>query len=146
MQDIITREIIINATKERVYDAIANPEQLVLWFPETLEGDCQIGARPIFGFGSQGKNQVYIVDARPHDYFAFRWRPGSGHFLGDVLTVANTLVEFHIEEQAAKKCKVTLTESGFAKLPAELMETAFRQNSGGWDFMVGRLVNYFDTV
>lgn len=143
MQNVIKREIVIKASKERIYDAIADPAQVVLWFPETLEGDYKVGAQPIFGFGEHGKNQLYIVDAQPHEYFAYRWVPGSSHFLGDVLSVKNTLVEFRIEEQGADACKLTLSESGFADLPAAVMEEAFKQNSGGWDFMLDRLGKYF---
>lgn len=143
MQDTIHREIKINARKERVYDAIANPEKVVLWFPNTVEGSYKVGERPILGFGEHGKNQIYIVDARPYEYFAYRWVPGSNHFEGDVLTVPNTLVEFRIEEVEEGTCKVTLTESGFAKLPVELAEDSFKQNSGGWEFMLGRLETYF---
>lgn len=144
MQDVIRREITINAPRERVYDAIANPELVVKWFPETLEGRYEVGQRPVFGFGAHGKNQVYIVEARPHSYFAFRWVPGSNHFLGDVLSVKNTLVEFTLEETGDGACKVVLTESGFAALPAEVMEASFEQNCRGWDFMLGRLGKYFE--
>jgi len=146
MQDIIQREIIIKATKERIYDAIANPEQVVMWFPETLEGNYKVGEQSIFGFGEHGRNQVYIVDARPHEYFAYRWVPGANHFLGDVLSVPNTLVEFRIQEESEGLCKVTLTESGFEELPIEIKEEAFKQNTGGWDFMLGRLVKYFEAA
>ncbi len=146
MQDMIKREITINATKERIYEAIANPEQVTKWFPETLEGRYAVGEQPIFGFGEHGKNQICIIAAQPYEYFAFRWVPGASHYLGDVLSVPNTLVEFRIEEQAEGSCKVTLTESGFADLPRELMEAAFEQNSGGWDFMLGRLMKYFETA
>ncbi len=143
MQNVIRREITISAPAERVYAAIADPEKVVRWFPETLEGEYSVGKQPVFGFGEHGRNQVYIVDARPHEYFAYRWVPGANHFLGDVLSVKTTLVEFRIEEQPDDTCKVTLTESGFAELPKEIMEDAFRQNSGGWDFMLGRLVKLF---
>jgi len=144
MQNTIQREIMINASKERVYEAIANPEQVTKWFPETIEGDYKVGENPIFGFGDHGRNQVCIVAAQPHEYFAYRWVPGANNFLGDVLTVPNTLVEFRIAQQDDGACKVTLTESGFADLPAEMMEAAFRQNSGGWDFMLDRFKKYFE--
>ena len=146
MQDIIQREIIIKATKDRIYNAIASPEQVVLWFPETLEGNYKVGEQPIFGFGEHGRNQVYIVAARPYEYFAYRWVPGANHFLGDVLSVPNTLVEFRIQEESEGLCKVTLTESGFEKLPIEVKEEAFKQNTGGWDFMLNRLVKYFEVT
>lgn len=146
MQDMIKREIFINANKEKVFDAIANPEKVVLWFPDTLEGNYGVGGQPIMGFDGHGKNQVYIVAAKPYTYFAYRWVPGATQFLGDVLSTTTTLVEFHIEEQNKGSCKVTLTESGFTDLPTEIMEDAFRQNSGGWDFMLDRLVKYVDSA
>ena len=144
MQDVIQREITINASKERIYAAISDPAQLTRWFPETIEGKLEVGEQPIFGFGEHGRNQVCIMAARPHEYFAYRWVPGANHYLGNVLEVPNTLVEFRIAEETGGRCKVTLTECGFAGLPAELMESAYRQNSGGWDFMIGRLVKYFE--
>lgn len=144
MQDTIQREVTINASKKRIYEAIANPEQVTKWFPETLEGSYTVGEQPIFGFGDHGKNRICIIAAQPHEYFAYRWVPGANHYLGDVLKVPNTLVEFRITEQADGTCKVTLTESGFANLPRELMESAFNQNSAGWDFMLGRLEKYFE--
>lgn len=54
MQNTIQREITINASQERVYEAIANPDQVTKWFPETVEGDYIVGKYPIFGFGSHG--------------------------------------------------------------------------------------------
>ncbi|MCB0414163.1 MAG: SRPBCC family protein [Bdellovibrionales bacterium] len=143
MQNEIRREITINADKEKIYAAISDPDKVILWFPETLEGKYQVGQQPIFGFGDHGRNQVYVEDAKPFHYFSYRWVPGASHYLGDVLSVPNTLVEFHIEELAENKCKVTLVESGFASLPAETIEGSFNQNSKGWDFMLGRLEKLF---
>ncbi len=145
MQDSIKREITISSSKERIYEAIANPEMVTQWFPETLEGNYAVGEQPVFGFGEHGKSQVCVVAAQPYEYFAYRWVPGAHHFLGDVLSVPNTLVEFRIEEQADGSCKVLLTESGFAALPADTVEAAFKQNSGGWEFMLGRLQKLFET-
>lgn len=36
MQDTIRREVSIKASKEKIYDAIANPEKVVLWFPDSV--------------------------------------------------------------------------------------------------------------
>jgi uncharacterized protein YndB with AHSA1/START domain len=143
MKDTITREIIIKASKERVYNAITDPEQIVLWFPNTIEGTLNVGDRPIFGFGEHGKNQIYVEATKPYDYFAYRWIPGSNHFEGDVLTKPNTLVEFRLEESNGVT-KITMTESGFASLPAEVADESFKQNSGGWEYMLGRLETLFN--
>lgn len=144
MQNTIQREITVKASKERIYEAIANPEQVTQWFPESLEGRYEVGEQPIFGFGDHGKTQICVIAAQPHEYFAYRWVPGANHFLGDVLGVPNTLVEFRIATLKDGICKVTLTESGFDDLPTEMMEAAFKQNSGGWDFMLERLQKYFE--
>lgn len=146
MQDVIRREILINAPREKVYDAIANPELVVRWFPETIDGRYAVGEQPVFGFGDHGKNQVCIVAAEPHEYFAYRWVPGANHFLGDVMKTDNTLVEFRLSEMDDGSCKVVLTESGFASLPASLRQAALGQNSAGWDFMLGRLVKTFENT
>lgn len=144
MLNTIKREITINASKQKIYDAITDPDKVTKWFPSTIEGDYSVGNQPILGFGDHGKNQIYIVDAKPHEYFAYRWLPGANNFLGDVLSIKNTLVEFLIEEVSSSSCKVTLTESGFTDLPEEIMQDAFKQNSGGWDFMLGRLITYLN--
>jgi uncharacterized protein YndB with AHSA1/START domain len=142
MQDSIKREITINAIKERVYTAITDPTQIITWFPDAIEGELKTGEQPLFVFEGNGKGQTYIEAVQPHDYFAFRWIPGGSDFVGDVRSVPNTLVEFRIEETDGVS-KVTMTESGFAKFPAEMAQKSFEMNSGGWDFMFGRLEKKF---
>ncbi|HEX5794028.1 MAG TPA: SRPBCC domain-containing protein [Rheinheimera sp.] len=143
MQNIIQRELTINATAERIYNAIAMPEQVVKWFPDKVEGDYQVGGQPVFSFGTEHQSSVYIEAANPHHYFAYRWVPGGNNFTGDVLSVPNTLVEFRITELAPGRCQVSLTETGFADLPAEIAASSLKQNTNGWDFMLGRLQQFF---
>ena len=138
MQDVIKREITIKAPQATVYAAITDPTQIVSWFPTTIEGTLKVGDRPVLGFGEHGKNQIYVESAKPHEYFAYRWIPGSNNFKGDVLSKPNTLVEFRLTESNGTTT-VTMTESGFASLPAEVAAESFKQNSGGWDYMLGRL-------
>ena len=139
MQDSIQREISIRATKQRVYEHIADAKKVVLWFPEAVEGDYAKGGQPVLSFGEYGKSRIYIVDAKPYDYFAYRWVPGSSHLTTDVLKEKTTLVEFRIRETGSGDCVVTMTESGFSALPKEVVEESFKQNTEGWDLMLGRL-------
>jgi uncharacterized protein YndB with AHSA1/START domain len=138
MQNVIKREVTIHAPKERVYQAIADVDQITKWFPDGIEGKLAVGERPILNFGEFGKSQIFVEAAEPHEYFAYRWIPGAGGFLGDVLTQANTLVEFRIKESDGVST-LTLTETGFATMPAKIAEERFNQNSGGWDYMLDRL-------
>jgi uncharacterized protein YndB with AHSA1/START domain len=59
------------------------------------------------------------------------------------MKVPNTLVEFFLEEMGTET-KVIVKESGFASLPASVAEDSFKQNSGGWEYMIGRLQKLFD--
>ncbi len=142
MQNEIKREILINASQERVYSAIADPKQVVMWFPESIEGNYQVGEQVAFNFDECGKSQVYVEDAKPHEYFAYRWVPGASPYSGDVLLVPNTLVEFYVEALSANSCKVTLIESGFAQLPIEVIEASYKGNVEGWDFMLDKLAMF----
>lgn len=139
MKDTITREITVKAPKERVYKAITDPAEITNWFPDKIEGTLEVGQRPVFMFTSVNhKTSIYVEAAKPFEYFAYRWVPGSKGIVGDVLKVPNTLVEFFIEEMG-QETKVTVKESGFASLPAAVAEESFNQNSGGWEHMIGRL-------
>ena len=142
MNDQIRKEIQIEASREKVFHAISNPEKVVLWFPETLEGKYEVGEQAVFGFGEQGKAQILVVDSKPYSYFSYRWVPGANHFLGDLTQTQTTLVEFQIEEISENSCKLILTESGFNSIPEKIRSDAFKQNSGGWDFMLGRLSDF----
>src|SRR6202451_1587144 len=139
MQDTIVREITVKASKERVYKAITDPKEIITWFPDAIEGGTlEVGQQPVFFFsGENHRAQTHIEAARPFDYFAYRWVARSGAF-DDILTMPNTLVEFLIEELEAGT-KVTVRESGFASLPPEEAQKYLDQNSGGWEYMMGRL-------
>jgi len=138
VQDAIQKEIIINAPQQKVYEAITDPAKIVAWFPDAIEGTLKAGDSPILDFGEHGKNQIYVETATPYEYFSYRWIPGSKHFIGNVLDETNTLVEF-VLEAVENGTKVTLKESGFATLPADVREQKFADNNGGWDYMLGRL-------
>jgi uncharacterized protein YndB with AHSA1/START domain len=145
MQDTIEREITVRASKERVYNAIKDPAQIVVWFPDKVEGTMEVGDTPIFDFGDYGKSRVYIAAADPYDYFAYRWIPGHidfpKGFLGDVLSEPNTLVEFRLTEVPGGTM-VKLKESGFASLPPPMDAKKFEENNGGWDIMMDLLGKY----
>ncbi len=142
MQDIITKEIIVKANKERVYAVITDPTQIISWFPDKVEGTLEVGQRTTLIFSEENhRSEIYVEAATLYTYFSYRWVPGGkGNEGVDVLTVPNTLVEFFIEEQEGGT-KVTVKESGFTSLPPEVVEQSFNQNSGGWVYMIGRLEN-----
>lgn len=142
MQDTIEQQITIKATKEKVYEAIADPSKITSWFPDRIEGKLDVGEQPFFDFGEHGKTQILVVATKPHHYFAYRWVPGASIFKGDVKKAKTTLVEFKITESNGVST-VTMTESGFSKIPADVAELSFKQNTNGWSFMLDRLEKLF---
>lgn len=142
MQDKIERQITINASKEQVYNAIADPSQITSWFPDGIEGTLEEGDEPVLNFGEHGKTQILVVATKPHDYFAYRWVPGGNQFTGDIKEAKTTLVEFKLTETDGTTT-LTMTESGFTKLPVEMAEPSFKQNTDGWVYMLGRLEKKF---
>ncbi len=142
VKDSIEKEIVVKASQESVYEAVTNPEKIVAWFPNGVEGALEVGQQALFDFGNSGKVRVYIESAKPHEYFAYRWVPGRGNYVGDVLAVPNTLVEFTIQP-VSNGTKVTLKETGFASLPAETKVGQFEDNTNGWAIMLDRLSKLF---
>jgi len=138
MQNVITREITVKANAQQVYKAITDPEQIIKWFPDEVEGSLKVGQQAIFTFNGHGESSMLVVDAKPFEYFAYRWIPGSANRVDDLTTVQTTLVEFRLADLGTGT-KVTLTESGFASLPAEMAEKSFTENLGGWGYMMSRL-------
>ncbi|MBI4911171.1 MAG: SRPBCC domain-containing protein [Acidobacteria bacterium] len=147
MRDSIEKEIIVRASKERVYAALTTPEQFVKWFALGVEGTFEAGEHPVLDFGEYGKFRILVVAADPVDYFAYRCVPGSMFcpqgFLGEVLEHPNTLVEFRLEAVPGGT-KVHLRESGIASLPPEFIEQTLKGNEDGWTFMIGRLEAYLN--
>lgn len=140
MQDKVEKEITIRASRERVFNAIIDPAQIVMWFPDAVEGKIQEGQQPIFEFEGYGRYSVHVVKIQPHDYFAYRWVQtlDSEGFIGDVLGRANTLVEFHLREEGVATV-VKVTETGFAGLPELVGKQKLADNTSGWEYMIRRL-------
>jgi uncharacterized protein YndB with AHSA1/START domain len=145
MQDEIVREIIVKANKEKVYGALTDIGQLTKWFPDIVEeGTLEVGQQPVFIFSKWNhKTRIFVEAAKPFEYFSYRWVPGGVGTLEDVRTQENTLVEFFIEEVGGET-KVTVKESGFSKLPAEIAQERFTQNSGGWQTVMASFEKYLN--
>ena len=46
----IFHDITIQASPERVFQAVSDPKELVNWWPQKCSGDCELGARLNFFF------------------------------------------------------------------------------------------------
>ncbi len=67
----------------------------------------------------------------PESYFSYTWHPYAIEPGVDYSEETPTLVEFTLEDVAGDTL-LTVTESGFAKLPAHRRDEALRMNENGW--------------
>ncbi len=67
----------------------------------------------------------------PEKLFSYNWHPYAIEPDVDYSKEPSTLVEFRLEK-IENGTLLTVTESGFSKLPAERRSEAFRMNDRGW--------------
>jgi uncharacterized protein YndB with AHSA1/START domain len=79
------------------------------------------------------KGAVFCTVERiePEHYFSFRWIPYAIDAETDPQNEPTTLVEFRLEK-VAEGTLLTITESGFDRVPPHRRERAFRMNDHGW--------------
>lgn len=136
--DRIERSILINASRERVWQALSDAEQFGTWFGADLKGQAfAAGQRtrgPITHPGYEHILFEAVIDRiEPPTLLSYRWHPYAVDAAIDYTAEEPTLVTFTLEDGPGNGTLLTVVESGFDKLPPHRRLEAFRMNSGGWD-------------
>ena len=87
------------------------------------------------------KWEAVIQKIEPERLFSFTWHPYAVDPNVDYSKEPSTLVEFRLEK-TAKGTLLTVTESGFDKIPSHRRIEAFRMNEGGWTEQVKNIAVY----
>ncbi len=146
--DRIEKQIDLKAPRERVWRAIASAKEFGTWFGLgaglELEGELVPGAK-IAGIwqvdGREVREHFFTVEAiEPERLLAFRWVPyelpeGANH--ADHPT---TRIEMRLEDIAGGT-RLTVSESGFAALPAD-KQYKRQQNGDGWAVQVHAIAQH----
>ena len=85
--------------------------------------------------------EMQVERIEPEGYFSYRWHPYPMNPKVDYSAEPTTLVEFRLEETAGGTA-VTITESGFDRLPSTRRAEAFRMNEAGWTGQSKKLASY----
>jgi uncharacterized protein YndB with AHSA1/START domain len=133
--DRIEKKTVLRASRSKVFRAIANAEEFGEWFRVKLDGPFKEGAT-IFGQITYPgyehlKMEMFVEKLEPESYVAFRWHPHAIDVETDYSAEPMTLVEFRLEETPGGTA-LTVTESGFDRIPPARRAEAFRMNEGGW--------------
>ena len=134
--DSIVRTVDIAAPQSRVWAALTDHTQFGTWFRVALDQPFEVG-QPSTGRMTYPGYEGYPWEARvvalePMRRFAYEW-PATGGDKDAMETgdVEWTLVEF-ILESLATGTRLTVTESGFDKVPEPRRTNVMRDNSAGW--------------
>jgi len=154
--DRIEKKVMLRAPHERVWRAISESKQFGTWFGVEFDGPFVAGTRLI------GKLVPTTVDAQaaerqkpykglafefsidrvePMRVFSFRWHPYAVEPGVDYATEPTTLVVFELEEVSGGTM-LTVTESGFDRIPLERRAKAFANNEQGWEAQTKLIEKY----
>ena len=147
MTDQIERTIDLAAPITRVWQALTDHEQFGQWFRVALEGPFVPGELTIGRITHPGYEHILwtartVALEEPHR-FAFTWHPYAIDPDTDYSKEEPTLVEFRLEPRGTGT-HLTVTESGFDRIPAHRRDEALRMNGQGWTAQVENIRAYVD--
>ena len=86
--------------------------------------------------------QAVIQKIEPERLFSFTWHPYAIDPKKDYSQEPPTLVEFRLQPTAGGGTLLLLTESGFARLPADRGPEALRMNDSGWSTQLQNIAGH----
>jgi uncharacterized protein YndB with AHSA1/START domain len=141
--DRIVKTVVLRSPRSRVWRALTDPAQFGEWF----------GARLTHGFvpGQTTRGQitipkyehlafeVIVEQMEPERRFSWRWQPGGDPDVDPAEPM--TLVMFELED-VPEGTRLTVTESGFDRIPVSRRSKAFRENDAGWTGQLHNITRY----
>ena len=108
----IKKELVIDASPSRVYDAITDIKQLAKWFPDVVSLEPKIGGKIVFQFQTDSSNisneiEGKIIKLEKDKCISYTWSHP------DVPDFPLTTVTWYIEKLESNKTKVVIVHSGF---------------------------------
>jgi uncharacterized protein YndB with AHSA1/START domain len=133
--DKIEKRIELKAPVARVWRALTDHREFGQWFRVKIDGPFKPGevshgqiTRPGY---EHLKWEVVVQKMEPESLFSFTWHPYAVDPQTDYSKEPPTLVEFRLEKIAGGTL-LSVTESGFDKIPSRRRLEAFRMNENGW--------------
>lgn len=156
VSDRIEKKVLLSAPRERVWRALSVASEFGAWFGMEIEGQIAPGvtlrARIVpTKVDPEIAAQQKAYENMPFDLFfervepprvmSFRWHPYPEEEAGDISSAPTTLVTFELED-AEGGTLLTVSESGFDRIPIERRAKAFAANEGGWEIQTRLIAKY----
>jgi uncharacterized protein YndB with AHSA1/START domain len=154
--DRIEKKVLLRAPRKRVWRALSDSKEFGSWFGMKMEGPFVPGERalgvivPTRADSEVAKMQekytgvpveMAIEQMEPERLFSFRWHPGAVEPGFDYSAEPTTLVVFELEE-VADGILLTVTETGFDRIPLARRAKVFAANEQGWSLQVKMIGQY----
>jgi uncharacterized protein YndB with AHSA1/START domain len=145
--DRIERSLLVEAPRERVWRALSDAGEFGTWFGADLQGQAFVPGRRVRGrITVAGYEHVWfdvaVERVEPPALFSFRWHPHAVDAAVDYAAEEPTLVTFTLADAPGNATWLTVTETGFDKVPPQRRFEAFRMNSRGWEGQLGNIVRH----
>ena len=145
MTDLIEKRIELKAPVARVWRALTDHREFGEWFRVKIDGPFVPGEVSRGNVTYPGyehlKWEAVVKAMEPERLFSFTWHPAAVDPKMDYSKEPQTLVEFRLEK-TPEGTRLTVTESGFDKIPAGRRPEAFRMNEGGWAEQMKNIERY----
>lgn len=145
MSNKIEKKIDLKAPISRVWKALTDYKQFGQWFCVKIESPFVVG-QPACGYltypGYENLRwEVQVKQMETERLFSYTWHPYAVDPSVDYSSETPTLVEFRLEEISGGT-RLTVTESGFDKIPDHRRIDAMRMNEGGWEEQMQNIEKY----
>jgi uncharacterized protein YndB with AHSA1/START domain len=145
MDNRIEKCIELKASVSRVWRALTDHREFGEWFRVRLDGPFVPGqisrGQMTYPGYEHVKFEAVVQKMEPERFFSYTWHPYSVNPDIDYSREESTLVEFKLEK-TSKGTLLTVTESGFDKIPSNRRSEAFRMNEGGWAEQLKNIESY----
>jgi uncharacterized protein YndB with AHSA1/START domain len=141
--DRIQKTMILRAPRSKVWRALTDSAQFGEWFQARPDGPFTPGRKvrgPITYPGYEHLTfEVTVERVEPERLFSWRWQPGGDPDIDPA--EPTTLVVFELEE-IPEGTRLTVTESGFDRIPLARRPQAYRGNDQGWTEQLENIRKY----
>ncbi|MFL5482229.1 MAG: SRPBCC family protein [Gemmatimonadaceae bacterium] len=145
--DRIEKKVVLRAPIGKVWHAIADSKQFGEWFRVKLAEPFAAGKKVMGKLTIPNYEhlqfEMEVERIEPQNYFSYRWHPYAIDPKTDYSKEPTTLVEFSLQE-VKEGTALTITESGFDRLPASRRAEAFRMNDNGWAGQAKQIAAYVE--
>jgi uncharacterized protein YndB with AHSA1/START domain len=141
--DCIQKTIVLNAPRSKVWRALTDTRQFGEWFQARIDEPFVAGQHARGSVTYKGyehlRFEVRVEQMEPERLFSWRWQPGGDPDIDP--EEPTTLVVFELEE-IPEGTRLTVTETGFDRIPVARRAKAFRENDSGWTGQLESLRKY----